>query len=201
MAVEIGPVGKRAIGEIVPMRMQLVQIAEGPQRASGLDAQPVGQPRAGQGLDERFLDFQLRRAIVRSKAECEIPEELVVHIARHHDLAVAEGKPLAAALAVMADLESGNSAAAILGILCETTVEHDADGGVERVVRRGARHGRRRRRFGRRRGRGFRFGFRLQIAELRFERLDAGFVLGFQRLDLGGQFRRGRRGFGLGRRG
>ena len=179
--VEIDPVGQRPVGEIVGVRVEFVQITERPQGAPRLDPQPAGQTGAGQRADPGFLDIEFGRfAGMRPEAEGECALEFVVDIARQGDFGVSEAQALRAALAVMADPEAGDFRH-VRGKVRDPPVEHDADRGVEGVVR--GRDLPLRRRRGRR-GSG---GRRLDIGEPLLERADALFVFGLERLDFGRQ--------------
>ena len=170
------------------MRVQLVEIAERPQRPSRLDPHALQQPGAGQGLDIGFLELDFRRlARVGAETEREVAAELVVDIARKRHFAVAERKAFRGALRFVARREPRNRrfVGREAGI---PAVEDDADRGVERAVRR--RFG------GRRRGRGLGVGAvrtRLERRELRFERLEPRFVVPLEGLDLSRQGLRARR--------
>ena len=183
------PVGKRPVGEIVAVRMMLVEIAEGPERPARLDPHALAQPGTGQGLDIGFLELDFRRfARVRSETEGQAGAKLVVDIAGCGYFAVAQRKAFRRALRLVTDHEARN-----LGLVGREAgvlaVEDDADRRVERIIRRrlGARGGRR----------GFCPGAlrsRLQRRELRLEGLETRFVILLQSLDLCRQcLRAGRR--------
>ena len=183
--VQERPVGKRPVAEIVAVRVLLVQVAEGPERPARLDPRPVGQARAGQGLDIGLLKLDLRLAVMGAEAEHESPAELVVDIARHREFAVAERKALWRAFGLMAELEAGK-AHLLLGAVHEHGVEDDADRRIEGVV--AGLHGRLRGRGG---FRGRRLG--LHPGKLGLERRNALFVVLLQGVDLRGQLLRRRR--------
>ena len=183
MIVEIDPIGKRPVGEIVGMSVEFVQITERPQGAPRLDPQPAGQTGAGQRADPGFLDIEFGRfAGMGPEAEGECALEFVVDIARQGDFGVSEAQALRAALAVMADPEAGDFRL-VGGKARDASVEHDADRGVEGVVGGFGCPLRRRRRSGLGRG----GGRRLDIGESLLQRADALFVFGLERLDFGRQ--------------
>ena len=175
MVVQVDPVRQRAVGEIVAMRVQFVQVAQGPQRAPGLDPQPVGQSGAGQGADIDLLQIEFGLlARMCADPERERAVELVVDVARQGHFGVPQAQAFGAALSVMAEPEAGD-VRFVGGKRRGPSVEDDADRRVEGVVgRRGAARRRRRR------GRG---GLRPDLGELLLERADALFVFASQRLD------------------
>ena len=184
--VQKRPVGKGTVGEIVAVGMLLVQVAERPQGPAGLDAHPFGQAGAGKGLDVRFLELQLGGfARVDPQAEGEAPQELVVDVARHRDLAVAEGEPLRGALALVAGREAVNLEL-VGGVRGGHSVQDDPDRWIEGVVGRwpGGPWGAR--------ALSIRSLLpRLHARELRLERADPRLVLALEGLNLLGQIRRG----------
>ena len=173
------PVRKRPVGEIVAVRVLLVEIAEGPERPPRLDPHALAQPGTGQGLDIGFLELDLRRfARVRSETEGQAAAKLVVDIAGSRYLTVAEGEALRRALRLVTHHEAryrrlfGREA----GV---PAVEDDADRRVERIIRRrlGARGGRSGHCLGRLRS-------RLERRELRLKGFETRFVILLQSLDL-----------------
>ena len=183
VVVEIDAIGQRPISEIVAVSVQLIEIAERPQRASGLDPRAVGQAGPGESHDVRFFELELDRlAGVDAESEGEIAVELVVDVARHRDFAVAEREPIGAAFALVSGLEPGNFRV-VVREASELAVEDHADRGVENVV---LRHPRRWRGCGRIRVGDAGLGFK--GLQLFFQGPNAGLVLALQGADLLRQF-------------
>ena len=181
--VEIDAVGKRTVREVIAVGVLLVEVTQGPQRPSRLDAEPVGQPGAGQGLDIRFLQLDLGRlARMDAKAEGELAVELVVDIAGDRDLGMVEAEALGGTLGFVAELKA-RYLRPLGGELGVHAIENNADRRVEDVVRSNGP----RRRFGCARG-GLRF--RSNRRQLGLKRLDARLVFALEGLYFSGQFRR-----------
>ena len=177
-AVKERPVRKRAVAEIVAMGVQLVQIAERPERAAGLEPKALRQAGAGQGLDIGFLQLELGRlAGMDAEAEREGAAELVVDIAGERDLAVAEREALVRTFRFVAQLKAGEPGS-LRRVAGQHAVQDDADLRIEAGVA-GPLSGRCRLWLG-----GLGFG------ELRLERRHALLVVLFQSFDLCGQLRR-----------
>ena len=131
--VQEGPVGQGPVGEVVFVRMALVEVAEGPELAARRQGHLLGQPGARQGLDVRLLELEFRRfARMRTDAQHDRGAQRIADIARQTQLAVAERESLGRTLALVPEFEPAGDVRIFGRMRGEHAPQHRADLGSER---------------------------------------------------------------------